>query len=85
MEYFIEICSDKKTHNFRVIAEVVLGDIFDPEEGEDEVFANAADIDQVEVEEVYVYTASHEKKLDNISEDLLDLIKEKVLEEEKRR
>lgn len=83
MEYFIEICSEKKTHNFRIVGEVVLGHIFTPETDEDEVFARAAEPDQVEIEEIYLYTGTRERKLEMVPEALLDIIKEKIISEEK--
>lgn len=80
MEYFIEIDTYKKTHNLRVIAQVVFGD--EEEADEEEGYYCPQQYDRIEVEEVYVYNESSERQLAYVSEELLDIIKEKIIKEE---
>ena len=82
MEYFIEITTYKKTHNLRVIAQVAFGEEEDEEFCEEESSFLLPEYDQIDIEEVYVYTDKSERMLNDISEELLDIIKEKIIKEE---
>ena len=82
MEYFIEINTYNKTHNLRVIAQVAFGEEEDEEFCEEESSFLPPEYDQIDIEEVYVYTDKSERRLNDISEELLDIIKEKIIKEE---
>lgn len=82
MDYFIEISTNKKTHNLRVVAQVAFGEEEDEEFCEEESSFLAPEYDEIDIQEVYVYTDKSERRLDYMSEELLDIIKEKIIKEE---
>lgn len=83
MEYFIDVAGEHKTHSLRVIAHFTPGRSFVSQPSNEEEFLSPSEPDEVDVQEVYLYNESKEKRLDPIPDTLLEEIETKIIEEER--
>ena len=82
MEYFIDVAGEHKTHSLRVIANYTPGRSFVSRPRNEEEFLAPSEPDEVDIQEVYLYNESQEKRLEPISDCLLEEIETKIIEQE---